>query len=270
MQNDLVHRWQLAENTSEPLFSHKLRKGNAIVFDEPILLIDDEEGLLLMLESLLRKEGYLNITKVSTASEALKAIRSTRFKLIVLDVMLPDLDGFSLCTEIRKITLAPIVFLSARSSDLDKLQGLCLGGDDYITKPFNPMEVVARIHAHLRRISVYAAEVQEAREEVYAYDAFSVNRSTGQLLVDGKEIPCPAKEFELLLFFCKHPNRVFTAQQLYEQLWGHVLQGDEKTVVIHIARLRKKLEANPSEPAIIVTLRGIGYKFIPPAGGKRR
>jgi DNA-binding response OmpR family regulator len=180
--------------------------------------------------------------------------------------MLPDMDGFSLCVELRKIVNSPILFLTARSSDLDKLQGLYLGGDDYVTKPFNPMEVIARIQAHLRRSSLYTSDVLSA-EEMYRYDTFTVNRATGQLIVGNVDTSCPAKELELLLYFCKHPNRVFTAQQLYEQVWGTMVLGDEKTVVVHISRLRKKLEADPSEPKLIVTLRGIGYKFVPPSGG---
>ena len=119
--------------------------------NEAILVVDDEEGILIMLENLLRKEGYTQITKAGSAAEALMAVRTARFDMIVLDVMLPDTDGFSLCVELRKTVNSPILFLTARSSDLDKLQGLYLGGDDYVTKPFNPMEVIARIQAHLRR-----------------------------------------------------------------------------------------------------------------------
>ncbi|WP_028608579.1 response regulator transcription factor [Paenibacillus harenae] len=233
---------------------------------ETILLVDDEEGILIMLENLLRKVGYSSITKAGSAAAALTAVRTARFDMIVLDVMLPDMDGFSLCTELRKTVTTPILFLTARSSDMDKLQGLYLGGDDYVTKPFNPMEVVARIQAHLRRSSRYVSDAVSA-EELYRYDTFTVNRTSGQLIVNRVEVPCPAKELELLLYFCKHPNRVFTAQQLYEQVWGAMVEGDEKTVVIHISRLRKKLEADPSDPKLIVTLRGIGYKFVPSSGG---
>ncbi|MCQ6268608.1 response regulator transcription factor [Fictibacillus sp. WQ 8-8] len=234
--------------------------------NESILVVDDEAGILIMLENLLRKEGYTRITKAGSAAEALMAVRTTLFDMIVLDVMLPDMDGFSLCTEIRKTITTPILFLTARSSDMDKLQGLFLGGDDYVTKPFNPLEVVARIQAHLRRSALYASDVVSV-ESVYQYDTFTLNWTTGQLIVGNVDTPCPAKELELLLYFCKHPNRVFTAQQLYEQVWGTMVHGDEKTVVIHISRLRKKLEVNPTNPKLIVTLRGIGYKFVPFTGG---
>ncbi|WP_163878158.1 response regulator transcription factor [Paenibacillus favisporus] len=233
---------------------------------EAILLVDDEEGILVMIENLLLKEGYHFIVRAQSAAEALQAARVRTFDMIVLDVMLPDMDGFALCMELRKTVTTPILFLTARSSDLDKLQGLLIGGDDYVTKPFNPLEVVARIQAHLRRRSIYTSESKVA-EELYRFDTFTVNRTTGQLIINQAETPCPAKEFELLLYFCKHPNQVFTAQQLYEQVWGTMVEGDEKTVVIHISRLRKKLEADPAHPRVIVTLRGIGYKFVPPVRG---
>ncbi|ANY71175.1 DNA-binding response regulator [Paenibacillus ihbetae] len=233
---------------------------------EAILLVDDEEGILVMLENLLRKEGFIDIVKAGSAVEALNAVQARRFDMIVLDVMLPDMDGFSLCTEMRKTITTPVLFLTARSSDLDKLRGLFLGADDYVTKPFNPLEVIARIQAHLRRSMIVESHHKYA-EELYQFKTFTVNRSTGQLIINQKDTPCPAKEFELLLYFCKHPNRVFTAQQLYEQIWGMMVHGDEKTVVIHISRLRKKLEVDPANPKIIVTLRGIGYKFVPPSGG---
>ena len=250
---------------------NRIPPPNGFERTESILIVDDEEGLLVMLDSLLRKEGFTRITKAGSAADALMAARTTHFDLIVLDVMLPDRDGFSLCAELRQTVNAPILFLTARSSDLDKLQGLHLGGDDYVTKPFNPMEVIARIQAHLRRSAVYAANAPSPDpEEIYAYETFTVNRSSGQLIVNGMEMPCPAKELELLLYFCKHPNRVFTAGQLYEQVWGSMVQGDEKTVVIHISRLRKKLEADPAAPKLLVTLRGIGYKFVPPRGGLSR
>ncbi|MBD0383766.1 response regulator transcription factor [Paenibacillus sp. WST5] len=138
-------------------------------------------------------------------------------------------------------------------------------GDDYVTKPFLPLEVVARIRVHLRRGTIYSSSVLPS-EKVFDYGIFSLNRTTGQFHVNHEEVSCPAKEFELLHYFCSHPNRVFTAQQLYEQVWGNMVQGDEKTVVIDISRLRRKLETNPSNPRIIVTIRGIGYKFIPPYG----
>ncbi|MRN53952.1 response regulator transcription factor [Paenibacillus monticola] len=227
-----------------------------------ILLVDDEKGILTMLELLLEKEGFKQIATATTGREAMRLVETASFDLIVLDVMLPDTDGFELCQQIRRFTSVPILFLTARSGDLDKLMGLGIGGDDYITKPFNPLEVVARIRAQLRRQNLYRSPTQQ-KSSIMDFGLFAVNKSAAQLTVNGIDIPCPAKEFELLLFLCEHPNQVFTALQLYEQVWGKALMGDEKTVVIHISRLRKRLEADPSDPQTIVNLRGIGYKFIP-------
>ncbi|ETT54273.1 alkaline phosphatase synthesis transcriptional regulatory proteinphop [Paenibacillus sp. FSL R7-269] len=230
--------------------------------DERILLVDDEKGILTMLELLLYKEGFEDISTATTGQEAMKWVESVPFDLIVLDVMLPDTDGFQLCQQIRMHTVAPILFLTARSGDYDKLMGLGVGGDDYITKPFNPMEIVARIRAQLRRKNLYSTTAVP-KSQYLDFGVFAVDKRAAQLTVRGVNTPCPAKEYELLVFLCEHPNQVFTALQLYEQIWGKSMTGDEKTVVIHISRLRKRLESDPSDPKHIVNLRGIGYKFVP-------
>lgn len=234
---------------------------------QKILIIDDEPGIVKMLETILRKEGYTSISSAFTGREAMDKISHHPYDLIVLDVMLPDADGFQLCQKIRQYTTVPILFLTARSSDLDKLTGLGLGGDDYITKPFNPLEVAARIHVQFRRLEQYQPASQA--KETYCFDSVVIDKKAAQLWVDGKETPCPAKEFELLLFLVDHPNQVFTAGQLYEHVWGYDSMGDEKTVAIHIMRLRKKIEQDAKQPSLIVTLRGIGYKFVPPKEGAR-
>ncbi|WP_110945136.1 response regulator transcription factor [Paenibacillus phocaensis] len=232
---------------------------------QKILIIDDEPGIVKMLETILRKEGYTAISSAFTGQEALEKISHHPYDLIVLDVMLPDMDGFQLCQEIRRYTAVPILFLTARSSDLDKLTGLGIGGDDYITKPFNPLEVAARIHVQFRRLEQYQGTAPST--EIYRFGSVVIDKKAAALWVNGEEIPCPAKEFELLLFFAGHPNQIFTAGQLYEHVWGYDSIGDEKTVAIHIMRLRKKIEQDAKQPSWIVTLRGIGYKFVPPKQG---
>lgn len=234
---------------------------------DKILLVDDEKGILTMLENLLNQEGYTQISTASSGNEALHLVENVAFDLIVLDVMLPDIDGFELCQQIRKITSVPILFLTALTGDLDKLMGLGIGGDDYITKPFNPLEVAARIRAQLRRQNLNKSSYVGQEEEILDFGVFTVHKSAGQLIVNGFDRHCTAKEFELLVFLCEHPNRIFTAQQLYEQVWGSALQGDEKTVVIHISKLRKKIEKDPANPGILVNIRGLGYKFVPPCKG---
>ncbi|GIN94082.1 DNA-binding response regulator [Siminovitchia terrae] len=234
--------------------------------DANILIVDDEIGILKMLEITLQKEHFKHITTATTKAAALQALTEQDFDIILLDVMLPDGDGFALCSAIRQQTTAPILFISARSSDFDKLTGLSVGGDDYITKPFNPLEVVARIRAILRRQREYEKKPAQSEMKNYVYNAFSFSPDEALLTVHGEVVQTTAKELELLHFFCENPNRVFTTSQIYERVWGEDVFGEEKTVTIHIAKLRKKLGDNTRKPKIIVNLRGIGYKFIPPTG----
>ena len=234
--------------------------------DAKILVVDDEVGILKMIEITLQKEHFIHITTVTTKAAALQAIAEKNFDIILLDVMLPDGDGFTLCSAIRQQTTAPILFISARSSDFDKLTGLSVGGDDYITKPFNPLEVVARIRAILRRQREYEKKTVPFKTENYVFNTFTYSPNQALLTVHGKVVQATAKELELLQFFCDNPLRVFTASQLYERVWGEDVFGEEKTVTIHIAKLRKKLGDDTRNPSIIVNLRGIGYKFIPPTG----
>jgi DNA-binding response OmpR family regulator len=231
-----------------------------------ILLVDDELGIIKMLKTILHKEGYTNIDSASTGKETMTKIMKNTYDLIVLDVMLPDIDGFKLCQKIRQHTFVPILFLTARTGDLDKLTGLGIGGDDYITKPFNPLEVVARINVQFRRMKQYRQN--STKQGIYHFGTVTVNKKEAKLLVDNREISCPAKEFELLLFLVEHPNQVFTAGQLYENVWGYESMGDEQTVKVHINRLRKKVEPDLKNPSYIINIRGIGYKFSFPEGGQ--
>lgn len=225
-----------------------------------LLLVDDEQGLLEMLNYLLDKEGFKHVHFANDAASALRYAEETTFHLIVLDVMLPDMDGFELCRRLRQVTDAPILFLSARTSDMDKIMGLTIGGDDYMTKPFNPLEVVARIKAQLRRQEM-TLEKSEQASDVYDYGAFQLYKKQGRLVVNGREEGCPAKEFELLAFLCEHPNQVFSNRHLYERIWGQESMGDESTVMVHIRRLRQKIETDPQNPKLIVNIRGMGYKL---------
>lgn len=235
---------------------------------EKILLIDDEPGILTLLEITLKKERYNNINSAATGQQALMLIQKHAYDLILLDVMLPDMSGFDLCSEIRKYTNTPIIFITACASDFDKLTGLGIGGDDYITKPFNPMEVVARINALFRRQNLsQLSAVVKAKSKQYDYGRFILKPEDAVLVVNGKSVECTAKELELLSFFFRNPNRIFTTSQIYESVWDHAGYGEEKTVTIHISKIRKKLEDDPKNPSVIVNLRGIGYKFIPSSGG---
>ena len=214
-----------------------------------------------MIEMVLKKEGFTNIHKAHTAADAMALVRHTPFDIIVLDVMLPDGNGFDLCPKIRELSQAYILFLTARVSDLDILTGFATGGDDYVTKPFNPLEIAARIKAHLRRNAAkHKAAAPESPE--YRFGRFTLNEESGELRVGGKTVPCPTQVYLLLLYFCKNPNKILSKQALLDAVWGIDHFGDDNTVSVHIRRIRERIEQDPGNPEYLVTVRGLGYKLI--------
>jgi len=223
---------------------------------ESILIIEDEVGLIKMLKRLLEKEGFQEIYQAESGYEALETIKRSRVDLILLDVMLPDINGFELCQKIRDISDAPIIFLTARTTDMDKLTGFSVGGDDYITKPFNPLEVAARIKAILHRQKKALSKLRN----IFQTDYFTLYFDQAKLVVNGEEIRLPAMEFQLLKFMCQNPNQVLSVDQLYENVWGdYNAVGKENTVMVHISRLRQKIERDPKNPRYIKNVRGLGY-----------
>lgn len=226
--------------------------------DHKILIIDDDRHILDLLITIFEKEGFQNVLTAATGAEALLMTTQNHPHIILLDVMLPDIDGFTLCGKIRLETDVPILFLTAKTTDLDKLQGFSFGGDDYITKPFNPLEVVARVKAQLRRSIQIPA--QHTRKQVYDYGVFNIDPNTGRLIVNGARIECPTQEMKLLLYFCEHPNQILSKHQIYKDVWGELYGGDS-TVMVHVRRLREKIEEDPSRPKWIKTVRGLGYIF---------
>ncbi|KWX88380.1 transcriptional regulator, partial [Paenibacillus riograndensis] len=203
--------------------------------NDTILIIEDEAGIACMLELLLSREGYSSVLTASTGAAALSLLDSREPDIILLDVMLPDCNGFELCLELRKKTNAPVLFLTSRAADYDKLTGFAMGGDDYITKPFNSLEVVARIKAQLARKRLYQ---QEAPAACYAFADFEISKDTGGLTVRGQQVHCTAKEFVPLLFFASHPGRPLPPAPLYEQVRGPLQLGAETTGVFFISELR--------------------------------
>ncbi|KFN10237.1 response regulator [Paenibacillus macerans] len=181
--------------------------------------------------------------------------------------MLPDMSGLELCMELRKKTEAPVLFLTARTSDYDKLVGFAMGGDDYITKPFNALEVVARIKVQLKRWQMC---LSQGRPKTLEFADFGINTESCEVIRNGQPLEMTALEYSLLLFFAEHPNRIFTAAQLYENVWGQLNMGDDKTVVMHISKIRKKIEPDAQVPKYIKNIRGLGYKFIPHKQGETR
>jgi DNA-binding response OmpR family regulator len=225
-----------------------------------ILIVDDEVEILNMIKLVLQKEGFQSIETCATGKEAIHLIESKRYDLIILDVMLPDMLGYEICSTIRKISNAPIFFISARNSDLDKLTGFTHGGDDYITKPFNPLEVAARVKVQINRYLASQGEKEEIG--ILDFGRFNLNTRSAELWVEGHHVPCSAQIYNLLLFFCKNPDRIFSKEQLYQQVWKDDLMMDDNTVMVHIRKIREKIETNPSKPSFLQTVRGLGYKLV--------
>ncbi len=224
-----------------------------------IMIVDDEPDIVNLLETVLLKEGFLHIYHAYSGISAIERCREVKPDAIILDVMLPDMDGFTLCKQIRQFSLCPIFFLSAR--DDDKIVGLALGGDDYITKPFSPKEVAYRIKAHLRRSLVYS---RQSEREPCVFGNVQIDEQRGEVRKDGALVPLTAKEFQLLVYLAKHPSRIFNKSELYEAVWGEsLLSGYDNTVMVHIHHLREKLEHDPANPRLILTVRGLGYKLLP-------
>lgn len=225
-----------------------------------ILIVDDEMTLVKMVKVLLKKEGFTNVDASYVGRDALDLIEQNEYDLILLDVMLPDMEGFDICSIIRRRSDVPIFFLTARGSDFDKVSGFAYGADDYITKPFNPLELVARIKAQLKRNKKNLSFSQV--NDRFDNGVLFINYNEAVVKVNGKEINLSAQLYQLLTFFAKSPNQIFSKQQLYDRVWGADSYGDENTVIVHMRKLREKIEQDPSNPKLLLTVRGIGYKFV--------
>ena len=221
-----------------------------------ILVVDDDKNICELLRLYLEKEGY-NVILSHDGSEAVVKFNALSPDLILLDVMLPGLDGWQVCREIRKKSNVPIIMLTAKGETFDKVLGLELGADDYVVKPFDTKEIIARVKAVLRRIDQNNVPV-ENKEVVY--DKLGVNMTRYELKVDGKVIDTPPKELELLFHLASNPNRVYTRDQLLDEVWGFEYYGDSRTIDVHVKRLREKLEGVSSQWSL-KTVWGVGYKF---------
>ena len=224
-----------------------------------ILVVDDERTLVKGIKFNLENEGY-QVDCGFDGEEAVALARSVSYDLIILDLMMPKKDGLQACQEIRMFSTVPIIMLTARSEDADKLMGFESGADDYITKPFNIMELKARTRALLRRASIAAPADAEAAEKL-TRGHITVDTARRSALSDGQSVELTMKEFDLIEFLMKNPGKVYSREQLLDLVWGYDYQGDIRTVDVHIRRLREKLEKDPAKPEYIVTKWGIGYYF---------
>lgn len=227
--------------------------------NKKLLIVDDELEIRNMVEGFLRKEGFGRIYQASNCTEALEVCQSIKPDIAILDVMLPDGDGFSLLSSLRQISNMPVLFLSARGEDEDRLLGLGLGADDYIVKPFLPRELVLRLTAILRR--VYSPPKRE-RPPVFQLGNRIIDLESGTVRSDSKEYPLTAKEIVLLYKLYENQNRIVTSDSLCQAAWGDDYYGYENTLMVHIRRIREKIEVNPSNPEYLLTIRGLGYKLM--------
>ncbi len=228
-----------------------------------ILVVDDEPHIRELVKVFLEASGY-RVLEAADGETALELARSSHPDLVVLDLMLPGTDGWEVCRRLRQASGLPIIMLTARTDEVDRVVGLELGADDYLTKPFSPRELVARVRAVLRRAGERAGRPETADcsgPRRLAFACFALDREARELTVDGKPVPCPLKEFELLWTLATHPRRVFTREELLNLVWGYDYYGDLRTVDVHVRRLREKIEPDPARPRYLKTVWGVGYRF---------
>ncbi len=222
-----------------------------------VLIIEDDSNIAELIRLYLEKDGF-EVVISHDGRDGLDSFYKTHPDIILLDIMLPELDGWTVCREIRKTDNTPIIMLTAKDETVDKVTGLSLGADDYISKPFDMKEVIARIHAVLRRSSF--SDTTQSEATIKTFDNLTINMSAYEVIVSGKKVDMPPKELELLNFLASHPNRVFTRNQLLDDVWGFEYFGDSRTVDVHVKRLREKIDG-ASDRWSLKTVWGVGYKF---------
>ncbi len=227
---------------------------------EKILIVDDEKEIADLIEMYLKNDGY-SVYKCYNGMDALKCIEETELDLAIIDIMLPDIDGFHICQKIREKFYYPVIMLTAKVADGDKIMGLTIGADDYITKPFNPLEVAARVKTQLRRYVRYNSLAGKKADEVSEYDirGLQVNRDTHKCYLYGKELKLTPIEFGILWYLCEHQGMVVPSEELFEAVWGEKYLDNNNTVMAHIGRLREKLNESAKKPKFIVNVWGVGY-----------
>ena len=223
-----------------------------------IMIVDDEGEIADLVEVYLKNEGY-TVHKFGCGRDALACVEQQRLDLAILDVMLPDLDGFALCQKIREKHLFPILMLTARVEDMDKITGLTLGADDYLTKPFNPLELVARVKTQLRRYTRYNPAGSTVPEPECDIRGLQISKATHKCLLFGEELALTPLEFSILWYLCSRQGKVVSSEELFEAVWGEKYLDCNNTVMSHIARLREKMHENSRRPKFIKTVWGVGY-----------
>ena len=225
-----------------------------------ILLVEDDINISELIRDYLEIEN-ISVTQAFDGNSGLVLALQEPFNLILLDIMLPGINGFDICRKIRKQSDVPILLLSARKEDIDKIRGLGLGADDYITKPFSPGELVARVKAHIRRYNRLTSENKPIRKNQITVRNLILDIESHRAYINKREVILTAKEFEVLHLFLRHPDRVFNKDEIFDRIWGEETLGDTTTVTVHIRKIREKIEENPSEPIYLETVWGLGYRL---------
>ncbi len=224
-----------------------------------ILVCDDDKAIVEAIEIYLTQEGY-QVTRAYDGQEALEALKKGPVDLLVLDVMMPRLDGIRATLKIREEHNIPIIILSAKSEDADKILGLNVGADDYVTKPFNPLELVARVKSQLRRYTKLGSTVESSGKAIYETGGLMINDDLKEVRVDGEPVKLTPIEYNILLLLMKNQGKVFSIDQIYENIWNEEAIGADNTVAVHIRHIREKIEINPKEPRYLKVVWGVGYK----------
>lgn len=224
---------------------------------EKILIVDDEKEIADLVEVYLKNDGY-EVFKFYNAGEALECTEREHLSMAILDVMLPDMDGFALCQKIREKHLFPIIMLTAKVADMDKITGLTLGADDYITKPFNPLELMARVKTQLRRYTKYNT-VDAGEQDEIDIRGLHISNKSHKCTLNGKELTLTPIEFDILWYLCQHRGVVVSSEELFEGVWGEAYLDNNNTVMTHIARIREKMQEPARKPKYVKTVWGVGY-----------
>ena len=228
--------------------------------DSKILLVDDEKDIADLIEEVLRQDSFKNIKKAYTGMDAVQVCREYQPDVVVLDIMLPDIDGIEVCKQIREFSFCSILFLSSKNDDIDKILGLSCGGDDYITKPFSPREVVYRIKAQLRR-QQYQSVMRTDVKGLLTVGGLALDRESSRIFKNEKEIDLTGREFLLLSYLMENADKIISKERLYEQVWGEYSSICDNTIMVHIRHIREKIEDTPSTPKQLITIKGLGYKL---------
>ena len=231
-----------------------------LIKEKKILIIDDEKDILNLLVTVFKKEGFKNIFTAETGNKGLDIFKRESIDIIVLDIMLPDKEGYDVCKEIRQISQVPILFLSAKTEEMDRILGLALGADDYITKPFSPKEVALRVKINLRR-NIMVNNYKEETKEKIVFGPFEIDEEKIEVRKNSEILELKPKEFKMFLYMANHLEHIISKERFCDEVWGEDFIGFDNTIMVHIRRLREKIEDKPSNPKYIKNIKGLGYKL---------